>query len=682
MKLFYRIKHFFSKLYNFIKPFKDDRLNLFIFISIFLVAAYSAKLLSLSHFNRDFWISLVEKQFEGAIKVASERGKVFDRNGIPLAASEKVISFYIRPTEAKDKELLRKILLREPEVIKKYLKEKSSLTPENVKKITQKLEVFSLISDEEIKKAYEKKYTIVKVKGDDGKPKEIKVPFVWLKKDLSVSREKAFKAVSTALRIYYTLSGENRFRKKYPDLLGYISEFQRVYPYSVGSVIVGVTNKMGEGLSGLEFLLEKEKIITGDTVLLSGQKDARGRVYLGKEASIFLTKKKGNNVITTIDGNLQYIFEKTLKKYGEEWHPKFINAVLMDPYTGEIIAAASYPFYDYGEKKDKSFISKLNPRFITAPYEPGSVIKPIVIAAAINEGIVTKDTVIDCPADYKIGNKVFHNEFHGRNVKLRAWEIIQYSDNVGVIKVVQKLGKEKYYSYLKAFGFGSKTGIELPGENPGKLRNWKKWREVEFATLSFGHNILTTTLQLAAAYSVLVNGGYYVKPKILSAIVDEKGKILKRFPSIKERRVISEKTSKIMRRILTMVVEGGTGTGTRFQNFFVGGKTGTALKYDPQIRQYSKSKITATFVGAFPMTNPRYVLAVTVDEPKVPKNMLWASKIAVPLFRELAERVLLYERVAPDKKEYILRKNGEIVSKEINQDFILKNGIQSSKISH
>ncbi|MEO2067998.1 MAG: penicillin-binding protein 2 [Desulfurobacteriaceae bacterium] len=647
------------RFYRFVSPFKDDRLNLFLFISLFLVVIYFGKLLSLTYFNKDFWISFVKEQSKGVIRISSERGKILDRNGIPLATSERIFSFYIRPTEIKDKELFKRIILRDKDVLREYLKRKDKLTNENLELLLQILSVFSEISDKDIEKAYKKKYTIVKLKG-----KTIKVPFVWLKKELSVKREKVLKAVLVALRVYYTLSNENRFKKKYPDILGFVSEFRRVYPYAVGSVIVGITNKVGEGLSGLEHLLEKRKIITGDEVVLSGLKDATGKVYLGKDASVFLTRKKGNNVITTIDGNLQYIFEKTIKKYGDKWHPNFINAVLMDPYTGEILAAASYPF------------KPLVARFVTTPYEPGSVMKPIVLAAAINEGVITENTIIDCPAYYKVGKKVFHNEFRGKDVKLRAWEVIKFSDNIGIIKIVQKLGKEKYYKYLKAFGFGRKTGISLPAESPGILRRWEKWKDVEFATLSFGHFISVTTLQLAVAYSVLVNGGYYVRPRILSAIVDDKGNVLKRFPSIKERKVISEKTSKIMRRVLTMVVESGTGIGTKLENFFIGGKTGTAQKYDPKFRDYNPEKATLSFVGAFPMTNPRFVLAVTVDDPKLPKEKLWASKVAVPIFRELAERVLLYERVAPDKKEYLLKENGEIISIEINQDFLLKNGLQ------
>ncbi|MEO2083504.1 MAG: penicillin-binding protein 2, partial [Desulfurobacteriaceae bacterium] len=544
------------------------------------------------------------------------------------------------------------------------------------KKLISKISSIFLFKESEIEKAYKKKYTIVKTKSG----KILKIPFVWLKKDVAIDRKVAYNAVRKLLKVYYNLSGENAFKKRYPDLLGYVKEYIRVYPYAVGSTVVGVSNKFGEGLSGLEYVLQRMGILTGKKTCLSGEKDARGRVYLGNDAYLFVSREKGQNVQITIDGNIQYIFEKVVSKYGELWHPKFINAVLMNPQTGEIIAAVSWPFYDYEkDKPGRSSEKLLTSRFITAPYEPGSVMKPFVAAAAINEGLVTKDTVIFCPSTLKIGKYVFRNEFHGKDVKERVWEIIEYSDNVGAIKLAQALGKKKLYDYYRAFGFGRKTGVEIPGESPGKLNDWKKWKDVEFATLAFGHHIMVTTLQLAAAYSALVNGGVYVKPKILKAIVDDKGRILKTFQVSKGRRVISEKTSEIMRRILTMVVEGGTGKPAKLENFYVGGKTGTAIKYNRKTGKYDKSRITATFAGAFPMTNPRYVLVVSVDEPKVPKNMLWATKIAVPIFKELAERILLYERVAPDRKLYKIDETGNFTAVEINRDFLLTNGLQQEK---
>ncbi len=671
MKVLYLIKGFIERVYSFIKPFKDDKLNYFVFISLLLILIFAIRLLQLSYFNRAYWIETAEKQSVGILKLSYKRGDILDRNGDLLAASLRVFSLYIRPTEIKDKELFKGILERKREIIEKFAKEKGI----SEEKVIKALAPLKEITSQDIDRAYKKKFIVVKTKSG----KEVKVPFVWLKKEVSVELPKLRKSVKLALKMYYDLSGENKFKKKHPDLIGFVPEYKRVYPYDVGSVIVGYTNKFGEGLSGLEYILEKEGVITGKSIKIIGNKDARGEIYLGDQALLFLIKEKGNNVKTTIDGNLQYIVEKTIEKYGREWHPDFINAVLMDPNTGEVLAAASWPFFKYGEKLTRRNQKFLTPRFITFAYEPGSVMKPLVLAAALNEGLITVNTVFHCPPTLKVGDKVFKNEFHGRDVKLRAWEIIEYSDNVGIIQVAQLLGKKRLYRYYKAFGFGSKTHIELPGESPGILRNWKKWRDVDFATLAFGHNISTTTLQLAAAYSALVNGGIYYKPTLIKEILDDKGRVVKKFKPVRVRRVISEKVSKEMRRVLTMVVEGGTGTATKFTNFYVGGKTGTAQKWDRKLRKYNRNKITATFAGAFPSTNPRFVLVITVDEPKVPKKMLWASKIAVPIFRDIAQRVLLYERTSPDKRKYFFEPGGKISYTEINQNFILTNGLQQKK---
>ena len=667
MRILKRILNALSAIYAFIKPFKDERLNLIVFSSLILVLIYLIRILDLSYFNRDFWINLVSRQFYGKIKISPPRGDILDRNGTILAASEKVVSFYLRPAYAKDKELLERIILRDKKILKAFSEKKH--VP--LKKLLETLSPLSSIGKQDIERAFRKKFIVIKKNG-----RTFKISFVWLKKRVSVSPERAAKAVSAALKIYYSISKDNPYGKPYPDLLGFTAEFKRVYPYSVGSTVVGITSPYGEGISGLEYYLEKKDLIVGRTVELTGEKDYRGRVYLGERATVFVTREKGENVKLTIDGNVQYVVEKIISHYGKKWHPKLINAVLMDVTNGDVIAAASWPFYDYDNPKKKN---PLTPRYAVCPYEPGSVMKPFVLAAAINEGLVTPNTVFKCPATLKIDDKVFKNEFHGRNVKLRAWEIIKYSDNVGIIQVAELLGKEKLYEYYRKFGFGRKTGIELPGESPGILRNWKKWRDVDFATLSFGHNISVTTLQLAAAYAALVNGGIYYKPRLLKAIVDDRGRVLKAFLAVPLRRVISEETSEEMRRVLTMVVEGGTGTGTKFKNFYVGGKTGTAQRYNPKLHGYDKTKINATFAGFFPATNPKYVLVVTVIEPKVPKDMLWASKIAVPIFRDIAERVLLYERIPPDKKRYFLDGNGNFQVEDINQNFPFKNGLQQEK---
>jgi cell division protein FtsI/penicillin-binding protein 2 len=682
MRIYYFLLELLRKLYNFVKPFKENRLNAFLFISLLLTTIYAVRLLDLSYFSGKEWIDFVRKQFKGKIQISYERGEILDRNGSLLAASERVVSFYTRPTEIKEWQLFEKIVLLDPQTLKEYAREKG--VP--LQKLLEQLAPLKTISLQDLKKAYEKKWTVVHADG-----KEIKVPFVWLKKKASVTPAQAARAVSLALRIYYALSKQSDLETKHPDLLGYVPEFKRLYPYAVGSTVIGIARNNDRGLYNLEYFLDKKHVITGRSVLLSGEKDHLGRVYLGTNASLFLTKEKGKNVILTLDGNLQYIVEKTLNKYGQMWHPKFINAVLMDPNTGEVLAAASWPFFKYGEKITRKNMKNLTARYVTDAYEPGSVMKPFTLAAALDAGVVGVNEVFYCPAKYKVGDKYFTNEFHGKNVHIRAWEIIEHSDNVGIIQVAQRLGKEKLYQYLKKFGFGSKTGIELPGESPGSLSNYKKWKDVEFATVTFGYHIQVTTLQLAAAYSAMVNGGIYYRPHLLKALIDDKGRVIKLFKPEAERRVISEETSKTMRRVLAMVVEGKRGTGkpARFENYFVGGKTGTAQKLIKKLKVikgkkvwvafYSKNHIYATFAGFFPATDPRFVLVITVNDPQVPKNMLWATKIAVPIFREIAERVLLYERTKPDKRAYKVEPGGKITSYEINKNFLFTNGLEENK---
>ncbi len=625
--IYYKIKAVLGKLYTFLKPFEDGRLNAFLFISTAMIFVFTIKLLSLSYFDKEKFLSFLEKQYTGKLTLKSERGEIFDRNGIPLAVSKKECSFYIRPALIKNKKTFIKI----------FRKEFGN----------------TIISKKELTDSLSKNKR-----------------FTWLKKGVDGNIRKYRKKAEKLNKNYIKTTGE---KPKLRDLVGVMPEYDRKNPYDVGSTLVGVLNSDGRGISGLELYLEKNKIITGKKTVISGTKDARGNLYVTDPNALFTSYKKGNNVILTIDANLQYMVEKTIEKYGKKWHPRFINVVIMNPKTGDIISAASWPFYKYGKKRGRGFISKINPRYINTPYEPGSVIKPLVIAAAINEKLISPMTPIRAPANYKIDDKVFHNEFRGESVTLAAWEIIKYSDNVGIIKVAQMLGKKRYYRYLKAFGFGEKANIDISGESIYPLRNYKKWKNVDFATLAFGHNIMVNTLQLANAYSVLVNGGYLMKPRIISKIINDKGKTIEEFPAIRIRKVIKPYVSKQLRRILATVVEGGTGTATKLENFYVGGKTGTAIKYDPRIRKYNRSKITATFVGAFPLTDPNYVMAVTVDEPKVPKNELWASKIAVPVFKELAERILLYEREKPDKFKYYF-KGSEIEKQPINENFPYKKG--------
>jgi len=463
------------------------------------------------------------------------------------------------------------------------------------------------------------------------------------------------------------------FTSPYKDIISldpdYNFTYKRLYPLTVPMDLIGFINEAGNATSFHLWLkrhnLLKKKVMNLDYFIF------------GKHAFLNLTKLEeslkpyNSTVVTTVDAKLTYVFYEILKKYYKKFKPKLIMAGLMDVNTGDILALVKYPSITYDEffklNKNKTKLKRINklltPNYVTNAYEMGSVFKPFVVAAAINEGLVKPNTVIYCPLTIKIQNKVFKTDSRWWPGYLRVWQIIAHSDNVGTIKIAQKLGKERYYIYLKKFGFGQKTTIELPGETAGILRPWQTWKDIEFATMSFGHGLSASFVQLLQAYAALVNGGYLVHPRLVKAILDDRGNVIYKFPIKKKEKVISKWTSLKMRKILASVVEQGTGQAAKFKQYYVAGKTGTAWKVVDG--KYSQEKILATFVAAIPATKPKFVLAVLVDEPQVNETMAWSSKIAVPIFKELAEKVIAKYKLKPDKVKCYLTKSGKIKCRDI-----------------
>ncbi len=474
-------------------------------------------------------------------------------------------------------------------------------------------------------------------------------------------------------KLYLSYLQKKGFAPRYKDIISLDSDsnftYKRLYPLTVPMDLIGFVNEAGDATSFHLWLkrhnLLKKKIVNLDYFIF------------GKQSFLNLTKLKeslqpyNSTVVTTVDAKLTYIFYEILKKYYKKFKPKLIMAGLMDVNTGDILTLVKYPAITYDEffklNKDEINPKKINKlltsSYVTNAYELGSVFKPFVVAAAINEGLVKPNTIIYCPLSIKVQNKVFKTDSRWWPGYLRVWQIVAYSDNVGIIKIAQKLGKKRYYTYLKKFGFGQKTTIELPGEAVGILRPWQTWRDVEFATMTFGHGISASFIQLLQAYAALVNGGYLIHPRLVKEILDNHGKVIYKFPIKKEGKVISKWTSWRMRRILTDVVEYGTGRAAKFKQYYIAGKTGTAWKVVNG--KYSREKILATFVGAFPATKPKFVLAVLVDEPQVNKTMAWSSKVAVPIFKELAEKVIVKYKLKPDKVRCYLTKTGKVKCRRI-----------------
>lgn len=428
------------------------------------------------------------------------------------------------------------------------------------------------------------------------------------------------------------------------DGIGFVKETKRFYPNGeVAGHVIGFTGLDPDGLEGIE--LKYNNTILGSTGYLVTERDALGRDVAQK--GIVVTKaSKGQNVTLTLDKNIQYITEKELAKAVTECGAKGGMALVMEPQTGRVLAMANYPSFNPNSYFHYS-PSVLRNKTIVDSFEPGSTFKVFLISAALEEKAVTPNDAFNCEnGSYAIGGRVIHDTHkYGR---LTVADILKYSSNIGAAKIGGRLGQERLYSHLKDFGFGARTGIDLPGEAYGYLRDGSQWFGVELATISFGQGVSATALQLAAAISAVANGGQLMKPYLVETISDENGVELERTSPQVQRRVISPETAATMARLMEGVTtEGGTGMNAAVEGYRVAGKTGTAQKVDPVTRGYSTDKRTASFVGFVPAGNPRLTILVVVDEPKTSP---YGGVVAAPAFSAIAQQTLCYLKVPPDKE--------------------------------
>jgi cell division protein FtsI (penicillin-binding protein 3) len=294
---------------------------------------------------------------------------------------------------------------------------------------------------------------------------------------------------------------------------------------------------------------------------------------------------------------------------------------------------------------DPNRFSAVNPatgknKAITDSFDPGSTFKPFLAAAALEEGVVKETDVFNCEnGHYAIADRVFHEANRKRHGALSVHDILKYSSNIGAIKISEKLGKEKFYQYIRKFGFGAKTGIDLPGEVSGLLRPVEKWTRVDAATVAFGQGISVTAIQLITALSSVANQGILMKPFIVRGLMDRKGNLVQTYQPSAVRRVISPETAKRLTAILTDVVgmEDGTGKHARIVNVAVAGKTGTSQKFDFARRAYSSERVRTSFMGFFPSEDPQIAILVVLDEPQRDR---WGGVAAAPVFKNIGEQLL------------------------------------------
>jgi len=320
-------------------------------------------------------------------------------------------------------------------------------------------------------------------------------------------------------------------------------------------------------------------------------------------------------------------------------------AVMMDPYTGQILAMANKPDYDPNFPGRYNSDRRRN-RAITDMYEPGSTFKVVAASAALEENLVNMKQRFDCSRGYiQVGRKAIRDAH--RHGVLSFLEIIQKSSNVGTIQIGNILGKRRFYGYMRAYGIGQKTEIDIPGEISGYLAKPDRWSGLSLACMCIGQEVGVTPLQVVRAYSVIANGGLLMKPYIVSTVTDKDGNIVKEYTPKITRRVISKSTSDKMKTILkTVVQEGGTAVNAAIKGNPVAGKTGTAQIIDPVTKRYSNKKYVSSFVGFVPADDPKFVLIVVVY---VPKGAIYGGTVAAPIFRKISVQALQYLDVPLDK---------------------------------
>lgn len=420
------------------------------------------------------------------------------------------------------------------------------------------------------------------------------------------------------------------------DGIEILQDKKRYYPYGeLCSSLIGFVGTEYSGLEGLEF--EFDSLLAGKPGWAQLQKSPMGYLYPHPALPV-QEPSGGKDIVLTIDIDIQSIVISELRKVLETSSAQSGIVVVVHPKTGEVLAMVNLPAYDPNDPFEYSKECWIN-RAICKLFEPGSTFKIVAATAAIEEKLFNlTDIVEDGKGEIHIGKvKISDAEEHGA---LTFVEFVQHSSNVAAIKIAEKVGKKRFYCYERAYGFGTKTKVRLPGEEKGDIGNPLRWSSLRFATMSFGQGVSVTALQLIYAYAAIANGGVLPQPSVVKAIVSCEGDTVFTAKPILVRRVMRAETSRILREILVGVVNYGTGKFAKIEGIEIAGKTGTAEKSTPLVG-YEEGDYIASFVGFVPVQDPQLLIGVFIDEPK---GVHWGGHIAAPLFRKIAQRILLLDR--------------------------------------
>jgi cell division protein FtsI (penicillin-binding protein 3) len=436
-------------------------------------------------------------------------------------------------------------------------------------------------------------------------------PFVWLRRNATLSQAERVAALGVAA----IMSEPSR---------------RRVYPRGkLAAHLIGFSGVDLQGLEGVEFAYDR--FLRGSSASLRAEVDARGRRRFTEGTGTRL-QSRGARVELTIDATLQAAVDEELDA-AVRWRKADAGmAIVMDPSTGEVLALSTVPRFDPNAHAAFSPQTWRN-RAVSDSHEPGSTFKGILAALAIEAGVVREDERIVCEdGRYRVGGHVIR-DVHP-NDSLTFADVIKKSSNIGSAKVGERLGAERLARGIREFGFGARTGIDLPGEAAGLVRDGAIWRRINVVTASFGQGIAVTPLQLTAAYAAIANGGRLMRPYVVRRVVAASGQVLHENHPEVAGRPISVRTAAVVTKMLRAVVDGGTGRAASVHGLAVAGKTGTAQKVEPGTGRYSEDARVASFVGFLPAEAPRFVILVVVDNPR---TATYGGVVAGPVFRSIAE---------------------------------------------
>lgn len=435
--------------------------------------------------------------------------------------------------------------------------------------------------------------------------------------------------------------------------IGYKLDSWRYYPEGEATAqltgFLGYVDEAKKGRYGLEGYWEEE--LAGTAGYLKSEKDAGGR-FIAIGDSYLQAAEDGKSIILTIDKNVQYYACEKLKEAVEAHGAKKGSVIIVKPQSGAILAICNYPSFDANNYAQVENLDVYINSAISEEYEPGSVFKTFTLSAAIDAGKITPETTYEDKGSVLVDGypEPIENSdtlTKGAHGVVDMNTVLALSLNTGSIFAAQQLGNEAFYNYIKKWGFGEKTGIELSSEQTGSLTNLEKLKDIYTATGSYGQGLLVTPLQLVMAYNSIANGGKLLKPYLIEKIIYPSGYIEEREPEV-VRQVISEQTARTMSAMLVNVVDNGHSKAAALSGYFIGGKTGTAQVPKENGKGYDAYRHKDTFVGYGPITDPQFVMLTKLDEPQ---DSDWAESSVVPLFKEIEDFLINYYKIPPDREQ-------------------------------